>query len=154
MTQNPFILSAEQRLACWKHMREQISLNPDVHEKIDLALTWWKIAPLQNRVLDWDQPQTWPTPWHMIYQNEYCTSAHSLGIAHTLLLADPEIFSNLRLQLIWDQAASIQKIVVHTHGYYLNWGHVDKTAQHLLQHMIIQDAWEWHNKQWMSTRPK
>jgi hypothetical protein len=152
--QNPFMMDPKQRLASWKQIREQISQTPVVDDKIDIALAWWKNSPLQNRVMDWDNSQTWPAPWDLIYQNEYCTSAHSLGLAYTLLLADAHTFSDLQLMLIWDKLQCIQKIVVATHGYHLNVGFVDKTHVSQLKTVVIQNTWEWHHKQWISTRPK
>lgn len=152
--QNPFMMDAKHRMAIWKQLREQIAQTPDVDEKIHITLTWWRNSPLQNRVLDWDNSETWPAPWDLLYQNEYCTSAHSLGIAYTLLLADAHTFSDLKLMLIWDKLECIQKIVVTTHNCYLNVGFVDKMPVNQLKKAVIQNTWEWHNKQWISTRPK
>lgn len=151
---NPFMGDTKQRLASWKHTREQLTHAPDVDQKIDLALAWWKHAPLQNRVLDWDAHHTWPAPWDLIHNNEYCSSAHSLGIAYTLLLADPVTFADLKLVLIWDRSLAIQKIVVTTQGYCLNLGFVDKTPLNRVKDGTIHNTWEWHNKQWQPTRPK
>lgn len=151
---NPFIGDAKHRLASWKHIRDQILQAHDVDQKIHIALTWWQQAPLQNRVLDWDAAHTWPAPWDLIYHNEYCSSAHSLGIAYTLLLADPDTFVDLKLQLIWDRSVSIQKIVVATQGYCLNLGFVDKTPMNRVKDGTIQNTWEYHHKQWHTTRPK
>jgi hypothetical protein len=151
---NPFIADYKTRLKQWKMLREQIQQESDLDAKIDLCLQFWQQAPEENMRINWDDASEWPGAWDLLSDNTYCTSSHSLGIAYTLMLADSHTFPNVKLELIWDTRHSVQRIVAKTHGYYLNWGHVDKTAQHLLQHMIIQDAWEWHNKQWISTRPK
>jgi hypothetical protein len=151
---NPFLTDTKHRITSWKNLREQIQQAEHVDHKLDLTLSWWKQAPLQNRVLDWDHAHTWPDPWQLLHDNEYCASAHSLGVAHTLMLADPITFPNVQLKLLWDKPNSLQRIVAHTHTYYLNWGHVDKTPQDVLQHVWIQNIWEYHNKQWRSIRPK
>ena len=151
---NQFIMDAKYRLASWKQTRDQIQQAPGVDDKIDIALAWWKHAPLQNRVLDWDAHTTWPAPWDLIHQNEYCTSAHSLGIAYTLMLADPGTFADLQLVLAWDRTQAIQKIAVLTQGYYLNLGFVDKTPVNTVKSIINQNTWVWVNRQWQSTRPK
>lgn len=151
---NPFLLSASQRLACWKQLRQNIQQADHVDEKIRMALSWWQHAPLENRVIDWDNHASWPDPWSLLHDNTYCTSAHSLGIAYTLMLADPEQFSDVRLMLIREPDSAIQKIVVYTHDHYLNLGFVDKTPISQVQNAIRQDTWTWKNKHWQSVRPK
>jgi len=151
---NPFISDYKTRLHQWKQLRDQIKQTPDPDVKIDTCLAFWKQAPEEHVRIDWDNCQDWPGAWDLLHINAYCTSCHSLGIAYTLMLADSETFPNVQLKLLWDKPHSVQRIVAETHGYCLNWGYVDKTALHLLNHVLVQNTWEWHHKQWISTRPK
>jgi len=151
---SPFLLGASQRLACWKQLRQNIQQAHHVDEKIGMALSWWQHAPLENGVIDWDNHAAWPDPWSLIHNNTYCTSAHSLGLAYTLMLADPDTFSHVQLVLIWEPDSAIQKIVVHTHDHYLNLGFVDKTPISQVKNAIKQHTWIWINKNWQTWRPK
>lgn len=151
---NPFLSDYKTRLKHWKLLREQIFLETDLDAKIDLCLKFWRQAPEESVRINWDDATDWPGAWDLLNDNSYCPSCHSLGIAYTLMLADPDTFPNVQLKLIWDIQNSVQRIVAHTHTYYLNWGYVDKTHADRLKHVIIQNTWEWHNKQWQATRPK
>ena len=145
---NPFLLSRSQRTAEWKNLRAEIAAQPSVDAKIDLCLAFWRQAGFENRVLDWDNCSTWPNPWELIYSNRYCTSSHSLGIAYTLMLADPITFEDLQLRLINDRDHSIEKIVCDTHGYLLNHGFVDRVARNSLKAIYTQARWHWIDKKW------
>lgn len=151
---NPFISDYKTRLQLWKQTREDILQAATLDQKIDLCLEFWQQAPEEPVRINWDDSTYWPGAWELIYENSYCVSCHSLGIAYTLMLADPDSFPNVQLKLIWDNVHHVQRIVAHTHGYFLNWSHVDKVSDAQLKHVIVQDTWEWRNKQWYSTRPK
>lgn len=151
---NPFLADYKTRLQYWRELRGQIHAAPDLDAKIDTCLEFWKQAPEEHVRINWDDSATWPGAWDLLHDNAYCASCQSMGIAYTLMLADPDTFPNVQLRLIWDKPHSVQRIVAHTHAYYLNWGYVDKTHVNTLKHVIVQNTWEWHNKQWQTTRPK
>jgi len=151
---NPFLADYKTRLKQWRTLRVQIKQTSDVDAKIDICLEFWKQAPEERVRINWDDSATWPGPWELLHDNAYCVSCQSMGIAYTLMLADPDTFPNVTLKLIWDRQNSIQRIVAHTHSYLLNWGYIDKTHVDTLKHVIVQNTWEWHNKQWQATRPK
>lgn len=145
---NPFLLSKSQRVAEWKILRSEIASQPLIDTKIDLCLSFWRQASFENRILDWDHSDTWPNPWELIYNNRYCTSSHSLGIAYTLLLADPQTFADFQLRLINDRDNSIEKIVCDTQGYLLNHGFVDRVSKHSLKAIYTQARWKWIDRKW------
>lgn len=148
---NPFIVDYKTRHDCWKQVRNLISQSDNIQDKISLALNFWKQAPEQSLRLNWDDCSSWPGPWELLHENEYCVSCHSLGIAYTLMLADSSTFPDVQLKLLWHKEQSAQRMVAHTHDYYLNWGHVDKTHESQLQNVITQNTWRWCNKKWIHT---
>jgi hypothetical protein len=151
---NPFIADYATRLQAWKATRERIHCTPEVQDKITCALDFWRQAPEEHVRINWDDCTSWPAAWDLIHDNAYCAGCVSLGIAYTLQLADPDTFDHVTLKLLWDKAQSRQRIVVHTHDSYLNWGYVDNTPTSQVKTVLIQNTWEWRHKQWQSTRPK
>jgi hypothetical protein len=151
---NPFLSDYTTRLHVWKQLRDQIHECHWVDDQIDLTLKFWRHAPEERTWLDWDQPHTWPGAWDLMHENRYCVNSHSLGIAYTLLLADPVTYTDLKLQLVWDKTAQIQKIMVHTHGQLLNYGSIDKVDQNLVKDVNILNTYTWNQKSWQITRPK
>jgi hypothetical protein len=154
LPENPFLTIPEKRLKAWKNTRQAVTECADNIQKIQSVLDFWKQAPLENRILDWDNSNSWPSPWELLTNNHYCESTHSLGIAYTLLLASPELFSNLSLDLINDRNNSIQKIVVNWDGYYLNHGYMDIKAKHELTNIQTQNRWTWDGKKWIAVLRK
>ena len=151
---NPFLSDYNHRLQAWKQARSQIQQVESVTHKMDIALKFWQQAPEDPIRLDWDACDTWPDPWRLLHDNQYCADLHSVGVAYTLLLAAPNQFTDLRLHLIWSKKDHVQRVVVHTQGYCLNWGWLDRQDLNTLQNMSIQDSWHWTNNEWHSLRPK
>lgn len=144
---NPFVWDYQTRLAAWKQCRQEIQQNPCTDSALDTCLEFWRQAPLENHLLNWDDDSTWPTAWEMLKENSYCTSMHSLGIAETLRLSDDR-WTDTQLWLIRDTQAHVEKIICVTQGWALNHGHVDKQCEDRLQHVHKQCIWRHTGKQW------
>jgi hypothetical protein len=145
---NPFLQNYQQRLGSWKQVRHQIADEVTTEAKIDTALQFWRHAPIESRVIDWDDSSTWPAPWDLLHDNRYCSSTTSLGLAYTLLLSRVSQFEDLQLCLITDREHSIQKMVTVTNGWCLNHGFVDRVASNSLKTMSVQHKWKWNEKSW------
>lgn len=148
---NPFVLDYPSRLAAWKACRQQIQSHTTLEQQLDTCLEFWRQAPLENHLLNWDDAPGWPTAWEMLSNNCYCTSTHSLGIAYTLMLAVPELENQIHLKLITDKLNCVQKIVVQVQDWILNYGFVDKTPVDRLQHVHTSATWRYTGKQWQQT---
>jgi hypothetical protein len=148
---NPFLLSNKERVAAWKHVRNNISQCTHLEQCVDLALAFWQQAPVENNCIDWDNAHCWPGPWEMLKTNSYCTHSHSLGVAYTLMLANPDLFDHLTVDLIHDRENHVQKLVVNCKDWYLNHGHVDKKLKSRLQQVYTLATWQWNQKNWTAT---
>lgn len=129
-------------------MRQQITDAVTTEDKIDVGLQFWKQAPIENRVIDWDDAASWPAPWDLLHGNRYCSSATSLGLAYTLHLSQCSQFDDLHMLLVTDRTHSIQKMVVTTNGWCLNHGFVDRVESNSLKTMSVQHKWKWNDKSW------
>lgn len=151
---NPFLCDFPTRMQAWKQCRQHMQSESDWLHKVDQCLQFWKQAPEQKTLLNWDNCAEWPDPWQLLYDNQYCASMHSLGVAYSLMLADPTTFHDLQLHLIWSKSHSLQRVVVHTHDVYLNVHWFDKLNVNNLNDCVVQDSWKWVDKKWESMRPK
>ena len=145
---NPFIIDPKSRLAAWKQVRIDVQKSNNIEEKINVALKFWRMAPLENPILDWDDSSKWPTPWELIHNNHFCDSTLSLALAYTLVLSDPESFSDIKLLLITDRLNHIQKIIVKTNNIILNYGWLDSSPSTILSTVNIHDMWKFDGKKW------
>lgn len=144
---NPFLLDYKARLQAWKTCRHTISETAQMDQALDVCLQFWRQAPLENHLLDWDNHETWPTVWEMLNHNSYCTSMHSLGIAETLRLSDTR-WQQVQLWCIRDQQAHVEKVITVCDAWVLNHGYLDKLPRHQLQHVHAQYKWHHTGRHW------
>lgn len=82
---NVFQADYPSRLKSWYNLRNQLQVEnlPTICIEID---NWWQRAPLVNHYLHPVDILTWPGPWELLAENNYCTIARGLGMCYTLLL--------------------------------------------------------------------
>lgn len=82
---NVFLIDYETRLRSWAELRTKI-LPLSLKEKVVAIDDFWQRCPLSNHYLHPDDINEWPTPWELLYDNNYCHFARALGMIYTLLL--------------------------------------------------------------------
>jgi len=82
---NVFQLNYETRLQNWYDLRNSLK-NADVETVCVEIDKWWQHAPLVNHYLHPYEVSTWPGPWDLLNDNEYCYFARGLVMVYTLLL--------------------------------------------------------------------
>lgn len=76
----------EERIANWRELREHISSLSE-EEQINSIAEFFARVPIGARCIDFYTPESWPTPWELLYHNLFCPSTISLLIYHTLCIA-------------------------------------------------------------------
>jgi hypothetical protein len=77
--------SFEDRLRHWAEFRKNIN---NVKDPIQATIDQYNRAPSVSIHTDPYDRSTWPTPWELIKENQYCAFCKLLGIAYTLQLTD------------------------------------------------------------------
>jgi hypothetical protein len=145
---NPFIQDARSRLSAWKQLRNAIQAQQLPQQQLTVALEFWRQAPLEKPLIDWDHCENWPTAWELLHNNRFCESSLSLAVALSLLYSDMLRWSHTQLVLITDRQQHVQKIVVLTQWAMLNHGWLDMRPVADLQQMHINRKWSWDNNTW------
>ena len=93
----------EDRLAFWQKFRNELETSPTPFEDvIDLYLS----ASLVSIHTDpWDQT-TWPRPWQLIEENQYCDFRIVLGYCYSLQLTDKFKASTFEIHIGMDYSKS------------------------------------------------
>ena len=78
-----FDLHGTDRLTEWKRFRDSIETSDTPFE--DVAL-FWSRAPFVSPYLNYQKPNEWPDPWHLILDNRLDDLAITLGIMYTIKL--------------------------------------------------------------------
>jgi len=111
----------EDRLGAWVAFRRSLEQSKDpIQDVIDCYNT----APTVSIHIDpWDQ-KSWPDPWQLIQENQYCDFARVLGMCYSLQLTDRFNGSNFEIHITTDyeESANYYILVVDNYaiGYYNN----------------------------------
>jgi hypothetical protein len=147
---NPFLLRTEDRLAHWKNFRKSLPLLDEMTQFTSVA-EYWSKAPLVSIAYDSFDATTWPTPWEMIRNNEWCRNSVAIGMENTLRLAGfPS--NRMTLTLIIDRdIQEILLILIVDRKWVLNydWGMV--LAYPRTDHSVLK-TWKFGNKAYSSSR--
>jgi hypothetical protein len=95
--------SFEDRLVAWRKFRDglEISTTP-----LGDVVCLYSTAPLVSIHIDpWDQT-TWPMPWQLLKENQYCDFCIVLGCCYSLQLTDRFKASSFEIHIGMDYANS------------------------------------------------
>lgn len=80
-------IPADVRLHLWKKLRAEIE-NKSIEFQLESISQFFKDVPLGPRSVDYYTPDTWPTPWEILFHGSFCTSSVSILMFYTLILAN------------------------------------------------------------------
>ena len=127
--------SAEERIEKWRDFRESLDGLPE-EELLNNVAQFFADVPVGARSLDFYTPESWPTPWELLYHQLYCASSISLLIYHTLCIA----LGRDRVQIVLaDTGTDLLLLPIVDKKYIFNYelGKVNNTSDHSLT--IIDD---------------
>ena len=75
----------EDRLRLWSSFRDTLT---DAEDPLQDTINLFNSAPITSIATDPYDSTTWPTPWQIIQENEYCKFVKLLAICYTLQLSD------------------------------------------------------------------
>ena len=108
-----------ERLRLWRELRESIETCDDPLAKV---VEFWNTAPIFAISLDPYNPDTWPTPWEMIQENQYCDFKKILAIYYTLQLSERFSQSSFEIHIVLDKKESAMRYLLFVDnqaiGYY------------------------------------
>lgn len=107
------------KLKMWRDLRNQLETAEDPFE---IVLDFWKMAPATSIATDPYDKESWPDPWEMIRQNEYCEFMKILAIFYTLQLTDRFSQSDFEIHIFLDNKESktiyLLSVDKNSIGYY------------------------------------
>lgn len=98
----------EVRLSDWSNFRDTLELSED---PIQDVIDYYKKFPIVSIHTDPYDMASWPNPWELIHENEYCEFCIILGICYTLQLTDRFSQEHFEIHITLDEDKS--------HHYYL-----------------------------------
>jgi hypothetical protein len=114
----------EIRLQEWSDFRATLETAED---PIQLAVNKYAQAPTVSIQADpWDQ-DTWPTPWELVLENQYCEFCKILGICYSLQLTDRFSASHFEIHIEVDREKGKNYYLLFVDEYVVGY-HEDKWA--------------------------
>jgi len=77
----------EDLLFEWQDLRKTSQALP-VQDAFHCINDWWQQAPTIPHYIHFNDYETWPNPWEILADNNYCESTKILGIMYTVILMD------------------------------------------------------------------
>lgn len=107
----------EDRLQDWISLRDE-SKKLASEYSFQLIHDWWQTAPTILHYLHMDDYKTWPGPWELLANNNFCEVAKAAGIMYTIILTErPEIYS---MSLLQDDNYTYVQVLTDGGEYLLN----------------------------------
>lgn len=100
--------SFEDRLKFWHDFRIELT---NTEDPLQTTIDFWNRVPSTARNIDPYDESTWPNPWEMIEENNYCDYTKILAMAYTLKLSG--LFEN------WQPIFKVGIDKQHSRLYYM-----------------------------------
>ena len=80
-----FNLGYEERLSKWRKFREQLESSS---KPLNDVVQFYSLAPTVSIHTDPYNEKSWPGPWELLHENQYCSFCKILGMCYTLQLTE------------------------------------------------------------------
>lgn len=120
----PYLLSPGERLRHWKIFRSSLDDTLTDEEHLLMTARYWQQYPQVGRYIDPYDPAQWPTPWEMLYENQYCLSSLSYMMEQTLLKSADGRWNSDRLKLLYIDSKELSEefiVLVADNKYVVNY---------------------------------
>jgi hypothetical protein len=107
----------ELRLLAWLDLRQAAKEQADLESALLSINDWWYQTPWRPYYLHWDDRVSWPGPWDLLADNQWCDLARALGIVYTIMILQRPDVTEVSIA----QTDSDNLVLVNKGKYILNW---------------------------------
>tara|TARA_B110000503_G_scaffold128163_1_gene198771 strand:+ start:2456 stop:2881 length:426 start_codon:yes stop_codon:yes gene_type:complete len=93
----------EERLAAWSSFRSTLETSKTPLEDV---INFYRPIPTVSIFTDPWERETWPSPWELVYENQYCDFCRILGYCYTLQLTERFKDSKFEIHISTSQVLS------------------------------------------------
>jgi hypothetical protein len=130
-----FEKSFEDRLVVWRKFRDGLEISTSPLEDV---VDFYSIAPLVSTHVDpWDR-HTWPHPWQLLDENQYCDFRIVLGYCYSLQLTDRFKASTFEIHIGMDYAKSQTFYMLFVDDHVIGYDPVLTTKSNLPDTLVSQ----------------
>jgi len=92
-----FIKKYEERLRIWSSFRDELE---EVEDPFRFLLDFYKQAPRVSIATDPYNRESWPDPWQLLEENQYCDFTRVLAYCYSLQLTERFKDSKIEIHII------------------------------------------------------
>jgi len=108
----------EDRLAVWQEFRNSIE---SAEDPLQLVIDYYDQAPRVSIATDpWDNA-TWPGPWELVHENQYCKFCTVLGMCYSLQLTERFKGSTFEIHIGMDRERSRTVFLLMIDDIVIGW---------------------------------
>lgn len=138
-----FNLSYEDRLQSWSKFRESLETSKD---PIKDVIDFYSQAPEVSIHTDPWTKSSWPDPWQLILENQYCGFCRVLGQCYSLQLTERFSGSVFEIHITIDRKKSDTYYMLYVDDIVLGYVADDYITQNELPDTLeIQKSYQMHN---------
>jgi len=115
-------LRGSERIITWRKFRNSIA-SLELLTQLEKVVEFWAKAPLASARYDWSQPNSWPSPWELMLDEDYDEFSIGLGMAYTLFLTPGFDYKIINIQAFNDRDNSSYYFPVVVDKYLLNYSY-------------------------------
>jgi len=105
-----------ERLAAWHDLRVRVA-DVAIHDCLLTINDWWFQCPIGSPTLQWQTVKSWPGPWDLLIDNDFCDLARAAGIMYTIIILGRQDIASVDLIRTKDD----NLVQVNDGKYILNW---------------------------------
>lgn len=119
----------EDRLESWSNFRSTLE---NTNDALQATIDQYATAPIVNIQTDpWDR-NTWPTPWELVLENQYCDFCRLLGICYSLQLTDKFSASTFEIHIAVDKEQEKTYYLLFVDEYVVGYNEVSYVHKTML----------------------
>ena len=92
----------QDRLAAWKQFRDTLETSKT---PFDDVAELWSHAPFVSPYLNYQNPNSWPDPWHLVLDSRLDELAIALGMLYTIKLTERFVDTSCEIYRVKELAA-------------------------------------------------
>lgn len=108
----------EERLRIWREFREKLDKS---HDPIQDVIDFYYNIPEVSLAADPYTPSTWPDPWELLEENNYCSFVKILAICYTLQLTDVLSTASCEIHITYDKEKSKTFYLLYVNNYVIGY---------------------------------
>lgn len=126
----------EEKISLWKNLREEVT-GLDLEKQLQTIAKFCFNIPIGSRTVDYYTPNSWPTPWEILYHSSFCKSSISILIYYTITLVCSDAQTEMHLI---DDEGDIYLLPIVNNYYVLNYhlGELNKLEDVMKEVKIIR----------------